>query len=88
MRRATRYRSSLSPACAQRVIESLECSYPGILSPAMKELLGSCCGLAGTATAPIVVHGTVSAPIAAGLEQSVPVHPGARTRRLSAAAVT
>jgi hypothetical protein len=30
------------------VIESLECSYPGILKPAMKNLLSTCCGLAGT----------------------------------------
>jgi len=30
------------------VIQNLECSYPGILKPAMKTLLGTCCGLAGT----------------------------------------
>jgi len=30
------------------VIQSLECSYPGILKPAMKKLLSTCCGLAGT----------------------------------------
>jgi hypothetical protein len=29
-------------------MENLECSYPGILSPAMKALLGTCCGLTGT----------------------------------------
>src|SRR6267378_8139063 len=30
------------------VIQNLESSYPGILKPAMKTLLGTCCGLAGT----------------------------------------
>jgi hypothetical protein len=36
------------PGLRSEVIQSLECSYPGILSPPMKDLLGSCCGLAGT----------------------------------------
>lgn len=36
------------PGLRSEVIQSLECSYPGILSPAMKALLGTCCGLAGT----------------------------------------
>ncbi len=36
------------PGLRSDVIRSLECSYPGILSPAMKDLLSSCCGLAGT----------------------------------------
>jgi len=36
------------PGLRSEVIQSLECSYPGILSPPMKALLGSCCGLAGT----------------------------------------
>lgn len=36
------------PGLRPEVIQSLEGSYPGILSPAMKSLLGSCCGLAGT----------------------------------------
>ena len=36
------------PGLSSEVIQSLECTYPGILSPPMKELLGSCCGLAGT----------------------------------------
>jgi hypothetical protein len=36
------------PGLRCEVIQSLECSYPGILSPPMKDLLGSCCGLAGT----------------------------------------
>ena len=37
------------PGLRPEVIQSLECSYPGILTPAMKALLGTCCGLAGTA---------------------------------------
>ena len=37
------------PGLRSDVIQSLECSYPGILTPAMKDLLGTCCGLAGTA---------------------------------------
>jgi hypothetical protein len=36
------------PGLRPEVIQSLESSYPGILSPPMKELLGRCCGLAGT----------------------------------------
>ena len=36
------------PGLRSEVIQNLECSYPGILSPAMKALLGTCCGLAGT----------------------------------------
>ena len=36
------------PGLRSEVIQSLECSYPGILTPAMKALLGTCCGLAGT----------------------------------------
>jgi hypothetical protein len=41
---------SVSPLPGLRcdVIQSLECSYPGILKPAMKNLLSTCCGLAGT----------------------------------------
>jgi hypothetical protein len=37
------------PGLRAEVIQSLECSYPGILSPPMKALLGTCCGLADTA---------------------------------------
>lgn len=36
------------PGLRPHAIQSLECSYPGILSPRMKALLGTCCGLAGT----------------------------------------
>src|SRR5882672_9080052 len=36
------------PGLRSDVIQSLECSYPGILTPAMKALLGNSCGLAGT----------------------------------------
>lgn len=36
------------PGLRSEVIQSLECSYPGILSPRMKALLATCCGLAGT----------------------------------------
>lgn len=36
------------PGLREDVIQSLECSYPGILSPRMKELLSYTCGLAGT----------------------------------------
>ncbi len=36
------------PGLRSEVIQGFECSYPGILSPRMKEVLGSCCGLAGT----------------------------------------
>jgi hypothetical protein len=36
------------PGLRSDVIQSLECSYPGILSPQMKALLGTCCGLAET----------------------------------------
>ncbi len=36
------------PGLRSDVIQSLECAYPGILSPPMKALLGSCCGLAAT----------------------------------------
>lgn len=36
------------PGLRQEVIQGLECSYPGILSSAMKELLSHSCGLAGT----------------------------------------
>jgi hypothetical protein len=36
------------PGLRSEVIENLECSHPGILSPTMKALLGTCCGLAGT----------------------------------------
>ncbi len=36
------------PGLRSEVIQSLECSYPGILTPAMKTLLSTCCGLAGT----------------------------------------
>jgi hypothetical protein len=36
------------PGLRSDVIQSLECSYPGILKPAMKNLLSTCCGLAGT----------------------------------------
>ena len=36
------------PGLRSEVIQSLECSYPGILSPTMKTLLSTCCGLAGT----------------------------------------
>ena len=39
------------PGLRSEVIQSLECSYPGILSPPMKALLSNCCGLAGTAAA-------------------------------------
>jgi hypothetical protein len=36
------------PGLRFEVIQGLECSYPGILSPTMKTLLSTCCGLAGT----------------------------------------
>ena len=36
------------PGLRSEVIQGLECSYPGILSPTMKALLSTCCGLAGT----------------------------------------
>jgi len=36
------------PGLRPDVIQSLESSYPGILSPTMRALLGTCCGLAGT----------------------------------------
>jgi hypothetical protein len=36
------------PGLREEVIQSLECSYPGILSPPMKELLSRSCGLART----------------------------------------
>lgn len=36
------------PGLREEVIRNLECSYPGILSPPMKELLGRSCGLGGT----------------------------------------
>jgi hypothetical protein len=36
------------PGLRDEVIQSLECTYPGILSPPMKELLGRSCGLGGT----------------------------------------
>ncbi len=36
------------PGLRSEVIQTLECSYPGILTPAMKALLSTCCGLAGT----------------------------------------
>lgn len=36
------------PGLREEVIQSLECSYPGILSPPMKELLSRSCGLGGT----------------------------------------
>src|ERR1700735_5102465 len=36
------------PGLREEVIQSLECSYPGILSPPVKELLSRSCGLAGT----------------------------------------
>src|ERR1700761_2233312 len=36
------------PGLRSDVIDGLECTYPGILSPPMKDLLGRCCGLAGT----------------------------------------
>jgi len=36
------------PGLRSEVIQNLECSHPGILSRPMKNLLGSCCGLAGT----------------------------------------
>jgi hypothetical protein len=36
------------PGLRKDVIQSLECSYPGILSPPMKELLSRSCGLGGT----------------------------------------
>ena len=36
------------PGLRADVIQSLECSYPGIVSPQMKALLGTCCGLADT----------------------------------------
>ncbi len=36
------------PGLRSDVIQSLECSYPGILTPAMQALLGNSCGLAGT----------------------------------------
>jgi hypothetical protein len=37
------------PGLRSDVIQSLECSYPGTLTPTMQALLGRCCGLAGTA---------------------------------------
>jgi hypothetical protein len=37
------------PGLRSEVIQSLECSYPGIISPALRALLRTCCGLAGTA---------------------------------------
>jgi hypothetical protein len=37
------------PGLRSEVVRSLECSYPGLLSPLMKDLLGRSCGLAGTA---------------------------------------
>jgi hypothetical protein len=37
------------PGLRSEAIQSLECSYPGTLTPAMQALLGTCCGLAGTA---------------------------------------
>ena len=36
------------PGLREEVIQSLECSYTGILTPPMKELLSRSCGLAGT----------------------------------------
>jgi hypothetical protein len=36
------------PGLRPEVIQGLECSYPGILSPPLRALLGICCGLAGT----------------------------------------
>ena len=39
------------PGLREEVIQSLECSYPGILSPPMKDLLSRSCGLAGTSSA-------------------------------------
>ncbi len=36
------------PGLREEVIQSLECSYPGILSPPMKDLLSRTCGLGGT----------------------------------------
>jgi hypothetical protein len=36
------------PGLREEVIQSLECSFPGILTPPMKELLSRSCGLAGT----------------------------------------
>ncbi len=36
------------PGLRAEVIQSLECSYPGILSPPMKDLLSRSCGLGGT----------------------------------------
>jgi hypothetical protein len=36
------------PGLREEVIQSLECSYPGILSPPMKDLLSRSCGLGGT----------------------------------------
>ncbi len=36
------------PGLSSEGIQNLECAYPGILSPTMKTLLGTCCGLAGT----------------------------------------
>jgi hypothetical protein len=37
------------PGLRSEALQSLECSYPGNLAPAMKALLSTCCGLAGTA---------------------------------------
>ena len=36
------------PGLRFEVVQGLECTYTGILTPAMKALLGTCCGLAGT----------------------------------------
>jgi len=36
------------PGLRSEVVQGLECTYTGILTPAMKALLGTCCGLAGT----------------------------------------
>ena len=36
------------PGRRPEVIQSLDCSFPGIISPALKALLATCCGLAET----------------------------------------
>ena len=36
------------PGLRSEVIDALECSHPGLVSPSMKALLSGCCGLAGT----------------------------------------
>lgn len=36
------------PGLRSEVLKTLDCAYPGLVSPALKELLKVCCGLADT----------------------------------------